>query len=108
MFIALTLLFACGNRIDEEVFLSEYSQEYCANIFGCVSEEDLPTIQEFYGSEEDCATSMENEIKSNMEAASLVYDPVAAKSCVDTLSEISCEAEPEEYDICNLVYVEQN
>ena len=106
MFVVWTLFIGCGNRIDEEVFLTEYSQETCANIFACVSEEDLPTIQEFYGSEEECATNMKNEIKSNMEAADLIYDPVAAKSCVDILSTISCEAEPEEYDICTLVYVE--
>ena len=108
MFVILTLFIGCGNRIDEEVFLTEYSQATCANIFTCVSEEDLPTIQEFYGSEDECATNMENEIKSNMDAAALIYDPVAASSCVETLSTISCEAEPEEYEICNLVYVEEN
>ena len=104
--VFIVSLIGCGNRIDESTFLDQYATQYCDNIFSCVSEEDLSTIEEFYGSQEECAADMKADIENNIGETELTYDSKAAKDCIDALSGIECEADPSEYDICTLVYVE--
>ena len=95
------------SSIDESTFVEEYSNQYCSNIFSCVSEEDLETIEEFYGSETECASEMQSEITENLSDSVLVYNAQTAKECIDALTSIDCNSDPEEYDICNSVYTEE-
>ena len=102
--LLFTSLFACS-RLDENTFITQYSNQYCSNIFSCVAEEDLETIGDFYGSETECASEMETEIATNLSNSTLVYDGQAAKECIDALAALECDAPPEDYDICNSVYI---
>jgi hypothetical protein len=79
----------------------------CANIFSCVAEEDQATLEEFYGSQEQCATDMQEEIESSLEGNDLVYSATQGADCLSHLEEVACGEETEE-DPCTNVYTQQD
>ena len=57
-----SFFFACSNTISEERFIEVYTQERCAKIFSCVAEEEQESLAEIYGSQEECAAGMKEEL----------------------------------------------
>ena len=100
-------LIGCSSRVTEEDFINSYAQERCAKIFSCVSETEQSSLEEIYGSQEECATDMNAELESNLEGNDLEYSPTQGAECILYLQESSCE-ESQDDDPCSNVYVLPN
>ncbi len=104
--ILIPFLIACGNMTEDE-FLTSYSQEKCAYSYSCVSEDEQNTLDEIHGSQDLCAVNMESDLKSNIEANSLVFQSSQAKDCLSYLDTLECNSEPSDDDPCNFVWTIQ-
>ena len=102
--ILIPFLMACGNMTEDEFFTS-YAQEKCAYSYSCVSE-DIE-LDQVHGSQEECAVTMEAELKSNIESNDLVFQSSQAADCLAYLDTLECNAEPNDDDPCNFVWTIQ-
>ena len=105
-FVLFPFASACIGSVGESDFLTEYTKEVCSQIFSCVSSEDQTIIEDFYGSEEQCATDMQTEIENSLLENELVYNPSTASECLDVLGEKKCDDQIVDDDPCNNVYTE--
>ena len=96
-------LVGCSNRVTEEDFIESYAQERCAKIFSCVSETEQSSLEEIYGSQEECATDMKADLESSLEGNDLEYNPTQGAECILYLEESDCE-ESQDDDPCSNVY----
>ena len=101
------LLCGCQGVIQEEEFISSYSQERCAKIFSCVSEEEQENLTSIYGSQEECAEAIKTELESSLEGQELEYNASQGTECIDFLQVLSCDEETED-DPCSNVYTQPN
>jgi hypothetical protein len=106
VFFALGQIGCFNSTINEEDFLVEYTQEVCSQIFSCVSEEDQATLDQFYGSEEQCATDMQDDISESIVENELEYSPQTGAECLEHIRDMSCADEESEDDSCNNVYTQ--
>ena len=103
-YLLISTFIGCNSRISEEDFIVEYSQELCARIFSCISTEDQVTIEEFYGSQEECASKIQADIEASLNSQELEYNPQKGKDCVAYLQEVDCNDTSLDDEICNNVY----
>ena len=101
--IIIPFLVACGSMTEDE-FLLSYSQEKCAYTYSCVSEDDQNTLDEIYGSQEQCSEDMKADLVSSVEANNLLFQSSQAKECLAHLETLECNTEPSDDDPCNLVW----
>lgn len=107
MFMLAFTLIGCSSRVTEVDFIDSYAQERCAKIFSCVSEEEQSSLEEIYGSQEDCASNMKADLESSLDGNDLEYSPTQGSECIAYLEESDC-TEPEDDDPCSNVYVQPN
>lgn len=100
------VLYGCQRILPEEEFITSYSQERCAKIFSCVSEEEQESLTSIYGSQEECAAAIKSELESSLEGQDLVYNGPRATECIDHLMDSSCEEDDTQDDPCSNVYTQ--
>ena len=96
-------LSACS--ISEEDFLQQYSELLCSQIYECVTEESLESIEAIYGSQENCASTVSEELQNELPEG-LQFNAQSAQSCLDAFEATQCDdSQPVPAD-CDLVYTE--
>jgi len=102
--LLIPFLLACST-ITEEDFLVSYSEEKCSQIFSCVSGEDQATLDEIYGSQEQCAIDMQADLSSSIEINGLEFQSQQAEECLSHIQTNECNTESTDEDPCNLVWI---
>ena len=63
-------------------------------------------MDEFYGSEQQCAIDMQSDISESVTANELEYSSQTGAECLENLRSMNCTDEELEEDPCNNVYTQ--